>query len=67
MVQKFLECLWIGEQEASVSGDCFVVWQQGMHEEMGLTMREIEAGWAMASTDSDIRMSGARASRGALR
>ena len=44
MAWEFLQCLWVGEQEGAVSVDCFMVWQQGMHEEMGVMLREVEAG-----------------------
>ena len=44
-----------------------MAWQRGMHEEMGVMLWGIEAGWAMANTNCDAVMSGARASRGALR
>ena len=33
---ELVECLWGSEQEGAVSGDCFVVWQQVMYEEMGV-------------------------------
>ena len=44
-----------------MSGDCFVVWQQGMHEDMDVILREMEEGWAMASTNCDVVMSSALA------
>ena len=44
MVREVLECLWVGEQEGAVSGESFMVWQQGKHVEIGVMLREIEAG-----------------------
>ena len=43
------------------------MWQRVMYEEMGVVLREIEAGYEMAIMNCDVVMSGARASRGALR
>ena len=44
MARKFSECFLVAEQEVAVSGDRFMVWQQGIHEEMDAILREIEAG-----------------------
>ena len=44
-----------------------MVLQQGMYEEMGVMLGEIEAGWVMESTNCDVVMSGTRASRESLR
>ena len=44
MARECVECLWRGGQKGAVPGGCFIVWQQVMYEEMGVVLREIEAG-----------------------
>ena len=35
---ELVKCLWGSEQEFAVSGDCFIVWQQGVYAEMGVIL-----------------------------
>ena len=49
-----MKCRRRSEEEGAVSGGCFMVGQQGMHEDMDAMLREIETGWAMASMNCDV-------------